>query len=102
MGTTLESNSGLDQDKTLACRTLGTPPRHAWKTVPPQQRPRRPLELPGRRRDLRKTKGDAQDDCHTHHAMPHSVLPTVLKRCTPRFTEETTNFSPMHVLHSSL
>src|SRR6185312_957815 len=35
MGTTLGSGSGLDQDKTLACRTLGTPPRHAWRTVPP-------------------------------------------------------------------
>ena len=35
MGTTLGSGSGLDQDKTLACRTLGTPPRHAWRTVAP-------------------------------------------------------------------
>ena len=46
MGTTLESSSGLDQDKTLACRTFGTPPH-------------RPQELPGHRRDLRKTKDDA-------------------------------------------
>ena len=53
MGTTLGSGSGLDRDKTLACRTLGTPPCHAWRTVPPQQRPRRPLESPGRRCDLR-------------------------------------------------
>ena len=51
MGTTLGSDSGLDQDKTLACRTFGTPPR-------------RPLEPPGRRRDLRETKDDAQDDSH--------------------------------------
>ena len=46
MGTTLGSGSDIDQDKTLACRTFGTPPR-------------RPQELPGRRRDLRKTKDDA-------------------------------------------
>ena len=35
MGTTLGSGFGLDLDKTLACRTFGTPPRHAWRTVPP-------------------------------------------------------------------
>ena len=66
MGTTLGSDSGLDQDKTLDCRTLGTPPR-------------RPLELPGRRRDLRKTKDDAQDDSHARRHTPqctsHSARP---------------------------
>ena len=57
MGTTLGSDSGLDQDKTLACRTLGTPAR-------------RPLEPPGRRRDLRKTKDDAEDDSHARLHTP--------------------------------
>ena len=35
MGTTLGSGSDFDQDKTLACRTLGTSSRHAWSMVPP-------------------------------------------------------------------
>ena len=46
--------------------------RHAtpggW--YPPQQRPRRPLEPSGRRRDLRKTKDDGQDD---RHAQRHAL-----------------------------
>ncbi|KAG2612537.1 hypothetical protein PVAP13_4KG302005 [Panicum virgatum] len=33
MGTTLGSGSDLDQDKALACRTLGTSPHHAWRTT---------------------------------------------------------------------
>jgi len=37
---------------------------------PPQRRPRRPLEPPGRRRDPRKTKDDAQDDCHAQRHTP--------------------------------
>ena len=69
MGTTLGSGSGLDQDKTLACRTFGTPPH-------------RPQELLGRWRDLRKTKDDAQDDSHARRHT-HRVLPTVLDHCTP-------------------
>ena len=46
---------------------------------PPQRRPRRPLEPPGRRRDLRKTKDDAQDNCHARCHTPqctsHSARP---------------------------
>ena len=63
MGTTLGRGLSLDQIKTPTCRTLGTLPRHAWRTYPPQQPPRRLLELPERRRDLRKTKDDTQDNC---------------------------------------
>ena len=37
---------------------------------PLQQRPRRLLELQGRRRDLRKAKDDAQDDCHARRHTP--------------------------------
>ena len=62
---------------------------------PPQQRPRRPLEPPGRRRDLRKTKDDAQDDCHARRHT-HSVLPTVLDHCTPSIRGEDDDFhNPM-------
>ena len=57
MGTTLGSGSGLDQDKTLAYRTFGMPPHH-------------PLEPPGRRCDLRKTKDDTQDDSHAQRHTP--------------------------------
>ena len=72
MGTTLGSGSGLDQDKTLACRTLGTPPR-------------RPLEPLGCRRDLRKTKDDAKDDCHVRRHTPQCST-----TAPPRFGEKTT------------
>ena len=34
MGATLERGPGLDRSKTPARRTLGVPPRHAWRTVP--------------------------------------------------------------------
>ena len=30
-----EAAPTFDQDRTPACRTLGAPPRHAWRTVPP-------------------------------------------------------------------
>ena len=44
-----------------------------------QRRPRRLLGLAGRRRDLRKTKDDTQDDCHARRHAPqctsHSVRP---------------------------
>jgi len=55
--------------------------RHATPggRYPLQQRPRRPLELQGRRRDLRKAKDDAQDDCHARRHTPqytfHSARP---------------------------
>ena len=66
MSMTLGSDSGLNQEKTLACMTLRTPPC-------------RLLEPPGRRRDLRKTKDDAQDDCHARRHTPqctsHSARP---------------------------
>ena len=35
MGTTLGRGPRLDQIKTPARRTLGMPPRHAWRMVPP-------------------------------------------------------------------
>ena len=63
MGTTLGRGPDLDQIKTPTCRTLGTLPRHAWRTYPLQEPPCCPLELPGRRRDLRRTKDDTQDNC---------------------------------------
>ena len=74
MGTTLGSGSGLDQDKTLACRTLRTSPRHAWRTVPSTATTTHPLELPGRQRDLRKAKDDAQDDCHARRHTPQCTF----------------------------
>ena len=72
MGTALGSGPDLDQDRIHACRTVGAPPRHATpgRQYPLQQRPRRPLELPGRRRNLRKAKDDAQDDCHARRHTP--------------------------------
>ena len=36
MGTILGSGTGLDLDKTLACRSFRTPPRHAWRRYLPQ------------------------------------------------------------------
>ena len=100
MGTTLGSGSSLDQDKTLACRTLGTSPRHAWRTVTPTATTTPPAELQGRRRDLRKAKDDAQDDCHARRHTPQYTfysarplhprdsgkrrrLPRSLHACTP-------------------
>ena len=87
MGTTLRSDSGLDQDKTLACRTFGTPPR-------------RPLEPSGRRRDLRKTKDDAQDDCHAG-AIPHSVLPTMPDHCAPAIRREDDDFHDLLCMYTA-
>ena len=50
--------------------------RHAtpggW--YPPQQRPCRPLEPPGRRHDHRKAKDDAQDDCHARRHTPQCTF----------------------------
>ena len=86
MGTTLGSDSSLDQDKTLACRTCGMPPhrpldppgrrcdpRKTRMTATPYLEDGTPYRndhaacrgLAGRRRDLHKTKDDPQDDCHT-------------------------------------
>jgi len=59
MGTTLGRGPSLDQIKTPTCRTLRTLPHHAWRTYPLQEPPCHPLELPGRRCDLRKTKDDS-------------------------------------------
>ena len=53
-----------------------------------QRRPRRLQGLAGRRRDLRRTKDDIQDDCHARrHA--HSVLSTVFDHCTPTIRGKT-------------
>jgi len=63
MGTTLGRGPDLDQIKTPACRTLGTPHVKCRGRYPLQEPPFRLLELPGRRCDLRKAKDDTQDDC---------------------------------------
>jgi hypothetical protein len=55
----------------------------------PRRRPRRLLGLAGRRRDLRKTTDDIQDDCHARcHA--NSVLFIVFDYCTPAIRGRTT------------
>ena len=40
----------------------------------PQGPPRHPLELPGRLRDLRRAKDDAQDDCHARRHTPQCTF----------------------------
>jgi len=75
--------------------------RHATPggRYPLQQPPRRPLELQGHRRDLRKAKNDTQDDCHARRHTPQYTfysarplhprdsgkrrLPRSLRACTP-------------------
>ena len=75
MGTTLGRGPNLDSIK--------TPPagpserrhvkRRGW--YPLQELPCRPLKLPGRRRNLRKTEDDSHDN---HHARRHALqCPTV-------------------------
>ena len=44
------------------------------KRYSPQEPPRRPLELPGRRRDLRKAKDDIQDDYHAKRHTPQCTF----------------------------
>jgi len=93
MGTTLGSGSGLDQDKTLACRTLGTPPRHAWRTVPPTAT----TTLPARA--ARTPARSPQDQGRYPGRLPRPALyPTVyFPQCSttapPRFEEKTTTFT---------
>jgi len=68
-----------------------------------QRRPRRLLGLAGRRRDIRKTKDDTQDDCHARRHVPqctsHSVRPL-----QPRDSGERRRLrrSHMHVHRPSL
>jgi len=56
MGATLGRGPGLDQSKTSTWRTLDALPRMPGGRYPPQQPPRRPQELSGCRRDLRKAR----------------------------------------------
>ena len=70
MGTTLGRGPDLDQIKTPACRTLGTPPRQVQGTVPstgatmpPAGAARTPAQYP-------RNQDAAQDNCHARrHAL---------------------------------
>ena len=89
MGTTLGSGPDLDQDRALPCRTLGTSPRHAWRTVPPTATTTPSYKdvgaISARPRTTPRTT--AMPD-----AMPHSVLSTVLDHCTPAIRGEDDDF----------
>ena len=90
MGTTLGSGSGLDQDKSLACRTLGTPPRHAWRTVPPTTTTTPPA---GAARTPARSPQD-QGRCPGRLPRPAPYPTVYFPQCSttapPRFGEKTT------------
>jgi len=68
-----------------------------------QQLPRRPLELQGRRRDLRKAKDDAQDDCHARRHSPQCTFHSA-RLLHPRDSGRRRRLprSPVHVHRPSL
>ena len=91
VGATLGRGTDLDRSKTLANRTLGTPPRHVWRTVPSTATPRRPQEPQGRQRDLCEIKTSPRTTAMTG-AIPHSSLPIVASHCTPLIRGEDDDF----------
>ena len=84
--TTLESGSGLDLDKTLACRTFGTPPRHAWRTVPPTVTTTSPAGA------ARTPAQSPQDQGRLSRPAPFPTVyfPQCSTTAPPRFGEKTT------------
>ena len=86
MGTTLGSGSGLGQDKTLACRTLGTPPRHAWRTVCPTATTTPPAGAA--RTPARSPRVQGRQPCPAPY--PIVYFPQCSNTALPRFGEKTT------------
>ena len=62
--------------RTRPCPAGPSERRHATHggRYPLQQRPRRPLELQGRWRNIRKAKDDTQDDCHARRHTPQCTF----------------------------
>ena len=86
MGATLECGPGFDRSKTPACRTLGAPPPHAWRTVPSTATATTPTEA------IRTLARSPQDQGRRSGQLPrpalcppldHSVLSTVVIHCAP-------------------
>ena len=99
MGTTLGSGSGLDQDETLACRTLRTSPRlEDGATYNNYHAARRSYKDAGaisaRLRTMPRTTA-------TPGAIPHSVLCTVLDHCTPTIQGEDDDFHDLLSMYTA-
>ena len=70
---------------------------------PLQQPPRRPLELLGHRRDLRKAKDDAQDNCHARcHDLqyPQCTFYSSRPLCAPD-SGKNDDFSPLPYMYTA-
>ena len=94
IGATLGRGPGLDQSKTSAWRTLGALPRMPRGRYPPQQSPRRPQELSGCRRDLRKARTSPRTTARPapYSPVPHSVPSTLDIHCAPPIRGEDEDF----------
>ena len=82
MGTTLGGGFDLDQDKTLACRTLGASPRHAT----PRLEDGTPYSNDHATRWSHQDAGAISARLRTTatpDAIPRNILSTVLDHCTP-------------------
>ena len=105
MDATLGHGPGLDQSKTSAWRTLDALPHMPGGRYPPQQPPRCPQELSGRRRDLRKARTSPKTTARPapYSPVPHSVPSTVDIHCAPPIRGEDDDFRhPVHVRRPSL
>ena len=105
MGATLGHGPGIDQSKTSTWRTLDALPRMPGGRYPQQQPPRRPQELSGRQRDLRKARTSPRTTARPvpYSLVPHSVPSTVDIHCAPLIRGEDDNFRPpVHVHRPSL
>ena len=94
MGATLERGPDLEQSKTSAWRTLDALPRMPGGRYSPRQPPRRPQELSGCRRDLRKARTSPRTTTRPapYSPVPHSVPSTVDIHCAPPIRGEDDDF----------
>jgi len=104
MGATLELSPGLDRSKTPARRTLGVPPRHAWRTVPTTATTTMPtgaIRTPAR---SPQDQGAIQDNCHARRLTLQCATVYFLQwspAAPPRFGEKMTTSAISPYMYSA-